>query len=168
MRLETDTQSQSAQLIMASNRIAKSHSGLATTGVLTSNVTSSTNTIASSLTMTLDVRHVSDSTLSQMVAEMRTEFDRIAKEECELGCTVSWKELVDSPAIFFDDGCISAVEASAKEAVAGDEKLWRYMVSGAGHDSCYTSAKVPTSMIFVPSKGGISHHPEEYTSPEDW
>jgi N-carbamoyl-L-amino-acid hydrolase len=25
----------------------------------------------------------------------------------------------------------------------------------------------PTGMIFVPSRGGISHSPKEYTSPED-
>lgn len=41
------------------------------------------------------------------------------------------------------------------------------MTSGAGHDSVYTSKRCPTSMIFVPSRNGISHHPEEWTSPED-
>ena len=37
----------------------------------------------------------------------------------------------------------------------------------AGHDSVYTNFKVPTSMIFVPCRDGISHNPEEYCAPED-
>ena len=42
------------------------------------------------------------------------------------------------------------------------------MISGAGHDSVFTSKRVPTSMIFVPCLDGISHNPAEYCSPEDW
>ena len=41
------------------------------------------------------------------------------------------------------------------------------MQSGAGHDSCQVSTRVPTSMIFVPSKDGLSHNYREHTSPED-
>jgi len=40
------------------------------------------------------------------------------------------------------------------------------MKSRAGHDSAWTSRICPTSMIFVPSKDGISHNPHEFTSPE--
>lgn len=40
-------------------------------------------------------------------------------------------------------------------------------MSGAGHDSVFTSKRVPTSMIFVPCKDGLSHHPEEYCSADD-
>lgn len=39
--------------------------------------------------------------------------------------------------------------------------------SGAGHDSNYLSLIAPTAMIFVPSRDGRSHAPEEYTAPED-
>jgi acetylornithine deacetylase/succinyl-diaminopimelate desuccinylase-like protein len=41
------------------------------------------------------------------------------------------------------------------------------MKSRAGLDSAWTSRLCPTSMIFVPIKGGISHNPSEYTSPKD-
>ena len=40
------------------------------------------------------------------------------------------------------------------------------MKSRAGHDTAWTSRVCPSSMIFVPSKDGISHNPNEYTSPE--
>jgi N-carbamoyl-L-amino-acid hydrolase len=39
------------------------------------------------------------------------------------------------------------------------------MVSGAGHDAQMMARVAPAAMIFVPSRGGISHHPDEYTDP---
>ena len=39
-------------------------------------------------------------------------------------------------------------------------------MSGAGHDAVYMARVVPTAMIFVPCKDGISHNEAEYASPE--
>ena len=41
------------------------------------------------------------------------------------------------------------------------------LVSGAGHDACYLARVVPTAMIFVPCKDGISHNEIESATPED-
>jgi N-carbamoyl-L-amino-acid hydrolase len=41
------------------------------------------------------------------------------------------------------------------------------MPSGAGHDAQMLARLCPTGMVFVPSKGGISHNPAEDTEPED-
>ena len=41
------------------------------------------------------------------------------------------------------------------------------MPSGAGHDAKEIAAKAPIGMIFVPSKDGISHSPEEFTEWKD-
>ena len=86
---------------------------------------------------------------------------------------MEWKELVDSPAVQFHRDCIDAVEASAEEVckdlpATSDGELWKHMISGAGHDSCYTNRRCPTSMIFTVTKEGVSHNPQEYCSPEDW
>ena len=43
----------------------------------------------------------------------------------------------------------------------------KLMPSGAGHDAQDLTHIAPTGMIFVPSVGGVSHSPKEYTSPED-
>ena len=43
----------------------------------------------------------------------------------------------------------------------------RLMPSGAGHDAQDMAHIAPTGMIFVPSVGGISHSPREYTAPKD-
>ena len=41
------------------------------------------------------------------------------------------------------------------------------MISGAYHDAMIMGRRVPVGMIFVPSRGGVSHHPDEYTSPQE-
>ena len=41
------------------------------------------------------------------------------------------------------------------------------MVSRAYHDCVFMARLCPTAMIFVPSAGGVSHRPDEYTSPEE-
>jgi acetylornithine deacetylase/succinyl-diaminopimelate desuccinylase-like protein len=41
------------------------------------------------------------------------------------------------------------------------------MTSGAYHDAMIMGRRVPVGMVFVPSAGGVSHHPDEYTTPGD-
>jgi hydantoinase/carbamoylase family amidase len=162
-----------AKLVVRSNSIAKRHGGLVTTGILTQQP-GSINTMAHTVTFTLDVRHTLDDQLSAIEKDCNAEFARIAEKESEKGCTVEWKELVDSPAVHFHPDCVKAVEESATEVceslpmTAEDGRLWKHMISGAGHDSCYTNRRCPTSMVFSVTREGVSHNPREYCSPEDW
>ena len=36
----------------------------------------------------------------------------------------------------------------------------------AGHDALALQKRIPASLIFVPSRGGLSHNPREFTAPE--
>jgi ureidoglycolate amidohydrolase len=40
------------------------------------------------------------------------------------------------------------------------------MVARAYHDSSFVSCIAPTAMLFIPCRGGVSHRPDEYASPE--
>jgi allantoate deiminase len=51
-------------------------------------------------------------------------------------------------------------------AAAAEGAIARSMPSGAGHDAMVLAKQVPAAMLFVPSRAGISHSPDEYTSPE--
>ena len=44
---------------------------------------------------------------------------------------------------------------------------FRQMTSGAYHDAMVMGARIPIGMIFVPSAGGVSHHPDEHTDADD-
>jgi allantoate deiminase len=63
---------------------------------------------------------------------------------------------------------LSAELAARAEVLAHERGLrHRRMLSGAAHDTMeFARAGVPSLMLFVPSRGGISHAPDEYTSPE--
>jgi allantoate deiminase len=41
------------------------------------------------------------------------------------------------------------------------------MHSGAAHDTMCVADRVPTAMVFVPCKDGISHDPAEQAEPAD-
>jgi len=55
----------------------------------------------------------------------------------------------------------SLVQACEKHSIPFDR-----MISRAYHDSLFMSRVSPTAMLFVPSRGGVSHRPDEYSSPE--
>lgn len=166
-----------SRMIAHSNRVASRHSALASTGILTLSP-GSVNTVPGNVRFSLDVRAPVDETVEAVEAELKRDFAILARggsvegessqstvHQC-LPLSVNWTTDFVSPAVLFHKDCISVVRAAAK-SVLGDDALYRDMRSGAGHDSVYTSGIIPTSMIFVPSRNGISHHPEEWTSPED-
>ena len=63
--------------------------------------------------------------------------------------------------------CSPLVVDAARAACAELEHPHREMISGAYHDAMVLGAEIPMGMIFVPSAGGVSHHPDEYTAPEE-
>ncbi|KZL68124.1 beta-alanine hydrolase (N-carbamoyl-L-amino acid hydrolase) [Colletotrichum tofieldiae] len=153
-----------SKMIASSNAIAKKFDALASTGVIKIPPSSSTNTIISEVTFTLDIRHPDDAIVEEVQQQCVRSFEKIAKEDGR-GVELQWTLDTDSPAVKFDKECIEAVEKAANGLVGPDG--WLPLTSGAGHDSVYTSKRCPTTMIFVPCKDGVSHHPEEYCSPED-
>lgn len=158
----------SARMICLSHKAASNYDGaLASTGILTLSP-GSVNTIPGRVKFSLDIRAPTDKTLDNLEKHLRSDFDEVVSDASANGqkLSISWQTDSISPAIHFHDQCIEAVRDSAT-AVLGDESLAREMISGAGHDSVYASRRCPTSMIFVPSRDGISHNPKEYTSPED-
>ena len=72
------------------------------------------------------------------------------------------QEIWYAPPVAFDPDCIEAVRQAAAELGLSAREI----VSGAGHDAVYMARVVPTAMIFVPCKDGISHNEAEYASPE--
>jgi acetylornithine deacetylase/succinyl-diaminopimelate desuccinylase-like protein len=63
----------------------------------------------------------------------------------------------------FDENVRAAIEGSCEAAGTG----WMHMASGAGHDAQVIAREFPAGMLFVPSKGGHSHRPDEETAVED-
>lgn len=155
----------SAKMIASAHAIAKAQGALASTGIIKIPKTSSTNTIASEARFTLDIRHPDDAVVASVYKQALASFESITQED---GRGVKYSHTVDteSPAVKFDKECIHAVERAALRTTG--EGSYVDITSGAGHDSVHTSKHCPTTMIFVPCKDGVSHHPEEYCAPQDW
>lgn len=170
-----------SKMIIATRELAHDKGGLATVGIIIAKP-GSTNTIPGYIRFSLDVRAKSDGLRDDICDELMETFGKIAhadaaylkattnRPEAHPDALFNWSVRVDSTstAINFHNDCIESVRAGA-EAVFGPQTpdMTRSLVSGAGHDSVYTSKICPTTMIFVPSREGISHNPREYTSPED-
>jgi len=164
----------SARMMVRAREIAQSHDCLASVGIIEVKP-GSVNTVPGFVSFTLDVRGPETELVATVEAELKKEFDAIAAEEGKgIGkpCRVEWTLDFDSPAVKFNEDCIECVQQSA-EAVVADagvtdpKSLVRTIMSGAGHDSVFTSKRVPTSMVFVPCKDGLSHHPEEFCSADN-
>ncbi len=69
---------------------------------------------------------------------------------------------MDQPAV-----CSPVVVEAVRGACADLSEPYLDVISGAYHDAMVLGAQVPMGMIFVPSVGGISHSPLEFTAPED-
>jgi hydantoinase/carbamoylase family amidase len=136
--------------------------GVATVGVISSD-TSSQATISAGVNFIIDVRCSTDELVDKLAVHIFAAFDNtIAEEINDTSYCIerSW----GLPESIFHPHCIEAVRASAVSRVGADQVM--EMKSRAGHDSAWTSRVCPTSMIFVPSKDGVSHNPHEYTSQE--
>jgi N-carbamoyl-L-amino-acid hydrolase len=64
--------------------------------------------------------------------------------------------------VVFDAELLGALHDAADRT--GERSL--DMVSPAGHDAGYVAGRVPTAMLFVPCRDGLSHHPAEWAEPE--
>ncbi|KAJ5133796.1 hypothetical protein N7526_005161 [Penicillium atrosanguineum] len=153
-----------SKMIAASNAIAKQHGALASTGIIKVPSNASTNTVATNVTFTLDIRHPQDSVVHTVQEVCLREFGAIASEDGK-GVSFDWTLDTDSPAVKFDQDCVASIKAAADRLVGPEKSM--LMTSGAGHDTVYTSKHCPSAMIFVPCRDGVSHHPTEYCSPED-
>lgn len=150
-----------SKMVVKGNEIATKHQGLFSVGVFNLNP-GVVNVIPGDVSFTVDARHVKDDVLSQIIDDVKTEFDAIAKSSGRT-IQVEFEHIYTSNAVLFHPDCIKCVTESAKELFGNKV---RTIVSGAGHDSCATNSRVPTSMIFIPSRDGISHNPEEYSTPQ--
>ncbi|HET6507975.1 MAG TPA: M20 family metallo-hydrolase [Baekduia sp.] len=110
--------------------------------------------------LTLDVRCIAQDALEAAVAEIQQAARDIAERRgLELELRDPWGTN-PSPT----DPAIVAVLRAACDALGISATA---MPSGASHDSMVLATRFPAGMLFVPSAGGISHAPEEFTETAD-
>jgi N-carbamoyl-L-amino-acid hydrolase len=121
----------------------------------------SRNTVPGRVRFTVDLRHPDGGTMDAMDRALGEAFER-ARAQHEGRLEFQLEEIWYAPPVAFDADCIEAVRQAAKALGLSSREI----VSGAGHDAVYMARVVPTAMIFVPCKDGISHAEAEYAAPE--
>ncbi|WP_339289733.1 Zn-dependent hydrolase [Paenibacillus sp. FSL E2-0201] len=117
------------------------------------------NVIPGEVLFTLDIRHIEEDDLECFCAKL---FSRYYEITAERGVTLEVTPVLHTLPAPMDTKLSTALENICRQ----QGKTYRTMVSGAGHDAQLFAPRCPTAMIFVPSRSGISHSPEEYTSPK--
>lgn len=117
----------------------------------------SRNVVPGEVFFTIDLRHPDDAILDKMEAAMRVALPEVMEP---LKLTFEEKRIWSNPAVRFAPELIECVREGARQAGYS----MREMVSGAGHDAAYIARVAPTTMIFVPCAGGLSHNEAESTS----
>jgi beta-ureidopropionase / N-carbamoyl-L-amino-acid hydrolase len=120
----------------------------------------SRNVVPGEVFFCVDLRHKDESVLENMEAEFRAALPATLEP---LGLTFEERMIWNSPAVRFHPDLIACVREGAAKA----GHAVRDMVSGAGHDAAYIARVAPTTMIFVPCAGGVSHNEAESTSFEE-
>lgn len=105
----------------------------------------------------VDVRHEDPDLLAKVLEVVMSLADRQWA-----GCRCEVVKAWNRDTVYWDKKLVGYVEESATEAGVSHMRIH----SGAGHDAQFSSYMLPTTMIFVQSKDGLSHCEPEYSSPE--
>ncbi|AEU35068.1 allantoate amidohydrolase [Granulicella mallensis] len=160
MPLRHDALAAAAQWIVEVERYASDHTQLVATVGRIEALPGATNVIPGTTHLTLDVRHPKDESRHAAVAHLLTKAEAAGALR---GVSVRAKLLAEQKAVPMDRALTVHLHQAA-ERTGHDAKP---MFSGAGHDAMILAPHVPTTMLFVRSPGGLSHHPGESVREED-
>jgi N-carbamoyl-L-amino-acid hydrolase len=161
MRLRKNALLGAARMIERIDAIALEHTPNAVGAVgLIENRPNSRNVVPGEVFFTVDFRHPDDNVLDVMEAKLRASLTDILQP-----LKLSYKEtrIWDSPAVKFAPELIKCVRIGTQKAGFTS----RDIISGAGHDAAYIARVAPTTMIFVPCLGGVSHNEAESSTLEE-
>lgn len=119
-----------------------------------------TNIIAGTVVMTIDLRDLDAAKITHFNALFEQIGGEIARDT---QTTFAFRSLVDSVPAMADARIMGWIDASATALGLSHVR----MPSGAGHDAQEIAHVAPMGMIFIPSIGGISHSPREFSTAAD-
>ncbi|KAI0888479.1 amidase [Annulohypoxylon maeteangense] len=151
-----------ATFVVKTEELARREDAFGTVGVIETD-TSSPNTVPGRAFCTLDLRHHNENTLDTIERELDAHLSKL--EQDRPGIKTSITKTRHKKSIKFDPEASRCLQQALTSTV--HESLVCSLESYAGHDSAETAVVIPTTMLFIPSKNGISHNPAEFSSEED-
>jgi N-carbamoyl-L-amino-acid hydrolase len=147
-----------ARVVSRVEELARSTGTLVTVGRLEVRP-NSRSVIPGEVTLVVDIRHPDQRRLTEATKAISEEIERIAAAD---GIAARLEVILEIPVVTFDEDCGNALRNACRSLGLSFEPL----VSGAGHDAMSIARIAPAALVFIPCRDGVSHHPDEYASPE--
>lgn len=119
------------------------------------------NIVAEKCEFTVDIRSKNNDNINDIANRIRAALDREVKA---MGGSYDIQNKLTITPVNLSMDMLREMEESCKE----HGYSYKYLPSGAGHDSLEIGQVIPTAMLFVPSKDGRSHCPVEFTKYSDF
>lgn len=161
MRLRHDALAGAAEIILALERLCRATDGRAvgTIGML-DNMPNASNVIAGQTDLVAEWRSIDPALLAQLASDFEQQIRHIAAQR---GLRLAYSPLSDTEPVQVP----AAVQQLLTQAAEALGLRIATLPSGAGHDTNHMAALAPAGMVFIPSRAGRSHCPEEWSEMED-
>ena len=160
MDLRKDALAGASQWIGAVERLGRSTLGSVATVGRVEVTPGAGNVVPGAVDASLDVRHADDAIRKDAARALLESAERIAQSR---GLQLHAEHLLDQASVPCDPRLTGLLRRSMVAAGYPEHS----MMSGAGHDAMVLAAHIPSTMLFLRSPGGISHHPDESVSADD-
>ena len=156
-----DALAAAAELILALESAAKSTGAIDTVGTVgvCEVFPGAVNSIPSRVRLETDIRDIDGPRRDHVLDELRAACVEVAQRR---GVTITTELVNADPPTTCDAEILAAMEHCAVEV----GRSYKRMVARAYHDSSFVACIAPVAMLFIPCRGGVSHRPDEYSSPE--
>lgn len=159
MPLRKDALATLSEIVLATERVVSNIGALGTVGEAVI-ANPSRNVIPGEIAFTMDLRSADEGKLEAIEKGVRDAIKEIAAHR---KVDVAFDKVWHKPPTHFDKDFVSAVETAATSLGYSHRRI----TSGAGHDACNLNNIMPTAMVFIPSKDGISHNELESSTQDD-
>jgi beta-ureidopropionase / N-carbamoyl-L-amino-acid hydrolase len=161
MNMRKDALLAAAQMVVAVNQIAIATPGehVATVGYMDV-LPNATNTVPGKVDFRIDLRDLDQANLERLIDQINQEFAAIA---LATGTEFSMRETLHILPTLATPGVMKAIEQVCTDLQVD----YTHLPSRAGHDAQEIGRITDMGMIFVPSRNGISHAEDEYTTPDE-
>jgi allantoate deiminase len=160
MHLRKDALTAASEMILEIERIARDRDDLVATVGDLKVLPGAGNVIPGRAVFSYDVRSSQDQTRVKALALIMGRCREIA-EERGVGIAIDMSSA--TPAAQSDPTLMDALSVAVEKQGGKARRL----LSGAGHDAMVFRTVCPQAMLFVRSKNGLSHHPDEFSSAQD-
>ncbi len=161
MKTRKDPMLPASKLVLAVNETVNSYEGaqVGTVGKIQA-FPGAPNVIPGEVKLSLEIRDIDPEKIWSIYKEIEKKAYELAKAD-QVELTITHQEVASKPALA-DPAIQKIIQESAEKLHLTNT----FLPSGAGHDAQEIARFAPIGMIFIPSKNGISHSPQEFSSQE--